>query len=216
MADIPPASPPPPPGGGFPPPPGGGFPPPPPAAGSYPPPPGAGYGYGDPGVVTVQPASFGARLGAILIDGVIASVFSAPAWLVLVTGPKHMVACHVDINGQVDPFGTGIDNGLCEQPTGSTVGLAILLFLVLGVGFWFYNYVYLLGTRGQTIGKKAVSVKVVDATTGASIGAGRAFGRSLAALISGAVCYLGYLWMLWDPKKQTWHDKMLNTLVVSA
>jgi uncharacterized RDD family membrane protein YckC len=25
---------------------------------------------------------------------------------------------------------------------------------------------------------------------------------------------LGFLWMLWDPNKQTWHDKVAQTYVV--
>jgi uncharacterized RDD family membrane protein YckC len=32
--------------------------------------------------------------------------------------------------------------------------------------------------------------------------------------VSGYVCLLGYLWMLWDDKKQTWHDKMVGSNVV--
>ncbi|MFM8387932.1 MAG: RDD family protein, partial [Actinomycetota bacterium] len=24
---------------------------------------------------------------------------------------------------------------------------------------------------------------------------------------------LGYLWMLWDSEKQTWHDKMVSSVV---
>jgi uncharacterized RDD family membrane protein YckC len=39
---------------------------------------------------------------------------------------------------------------------------------------------------------------------------GRYFGR----ILSGIACFLGYLWMLWDPEKQTWHDKLTNTVVV--
>jgi uncharacterized RDD family membrane protein YckC len=27
--------------------------------------------------------------------------------------------------------------------------------------------------------------------------------------------YLGFLWMLWDNKKQTWHDKAAGTVVVA-
>ena len=27
---------------------------------------------------------------------------------------------------------------------------------------------------------------------------------------------LGYLWMLWDPQQQTWHDKICGTMVVRA
>ena len=33
---------------------------------------------------------------------------------------------------------------------------------------------------------------------------------------SSSLCYLGYLWMLWDKDKQTWHDKIVSTVVVRA
>ena len=48
------------------------------------------------------------------------------------------------------------------------------------------------------------------------VGPGRAIGRYFAKFLSGLVIGLGYFWMLWDPKKQTWHDKLVNTVVVKA
>lgn len=58
---------------------------------------------------------------------------------------------------------------------------------------------------------------MVDATTGGPIGAGRALGRYLfAAFISSNICLLGYLWNIWDKRKQTWHDKVVNSVVVKA
>jgi uncharacterized RDD family membrane protein YckC len=30
------------------------------------------------------------------------------------------------------------------------------------------------------------------------------------------VFLLGYLWMLWDSEKQTWHDKAANAVVVPS
>jgi uncharacterized RDD family membrane protein YckC len=38
----------------------------------------------------------------------------------------------------------------------------------------------------------------------------------LGSLVSGWVFYLGYLWMLWDSEKQTWHDKMVSSVVIRA
>jgi uncharacterized RDD family membrane protein YckC len=32
--------------------------------------------------------------------------------------------------------------------------------------------------------------------------------------MSGNFCFLGYLWMLWDDKNQTWHDKVVNSVVI--
>ena len=48
----------------------------------------------------------------------------------------------------------------------------------------------------------------------------RAFGLVVLALIGRYIStiplFLGYFWMLWDPNKQTWHDKIANCLVVPA
>ena len=106
-------------------------------------------------------------------------------------------------------------SGTGEQPT--SAGAAILLLLALAgiVGVVFYH-VYFIGTRGQTIGKRAAGVSVLDINTGQPIGYGRALGRILMSVVSGWVCYLGFLWMLWDDKKQTWHDKVVSTVVVKA
>ena len=58
---------------------------------------------------------------------------------------------------------------------------------------------------------------MVDARTHeAGIGVGRAIGRYFVSLISGFVCLLGYLWMLWDSQKQTWHDKAVSAKVVKT
>jgi uncharacterized RDD family membrane protein YckC len=71
------------------------------------------------------------------------------------------------------------------------------------------------GPTGQTLGKKALGIRVYDFRgAGGPIGYGRALVRSLVKYISGAVLLLGYLWMLWDKEKQTWHDKAAGSVVV--
>lgn len=75
--------------------------------------------------------------------------------------------------------------------------------------------VYFEGSpSGQTVGKRAMNIRIVDADNGGPIGYGRAFVRWIGKIISGLPCALGYFWMLWDPNKQTWHDKMSNSVVV--
>ena len=69
------------------------------------------------------------------------------------------------------------------------------------------------GPTGQTLGKKAIGIRVVDFNTGGPIGYGRAFIRYVGRIPSG-ILLLGYLWMLWDKEKQTWHDKIATTVVV--
>jgi uncharacterized RDD family membrane protein YckC len=70
------------------------------------------------------------------------------------------------------------------------------------------------GPRGQTLGKMAVGIRVISFADGGPIGYGRAFLRWLGRILSGAVILLGYLWMLWDRERQTWHDKFANAVVV--
>ena len=76
-------------------------------------------------------------------------------------------------------------------------------------------FTYLEGSAsGQTIGKKALGIRVIDFGGGGSIGHGRAFIRWIGRFVSGIACLLGYFWMLWDKEKQTWHDKFANAVVV--
>jgi uncharacterized RDD family membrane protein YckC len=75
--------------------------------------------------------------------------------------------------------------------------------------------VYFIGSpSGQTVGMRLLSIRAVDAETGGRIDYGTAAIRDLVALVSAIPCSLGYLWMLWDPEKQTWHDKVARTFVV--
>ena len=100
---------------------------------------------------------------------------------------------------------------------GSIIGLIVgnalgsVVNILLGLAY----YAYLEGSpSGQTIGKRAMSIRVIDFTTGGPIGTTRGLIRYLGRILSGIVCLLGYFWMLWDKDKQTWHDKIATTVVV--
>jgi uncharacterized RDD family membrane protein YckC len=69
--------------------------------------------------------------------------------------------------------------------------------------------------KGRTPGMKITGNRLVDVNTGGPIGTGRGFGRALVAqFISPFLCALGFLWAIWDPRKQTWHDKVANSVVI--
>lgn len=131
-----------------------------------------------------QLADFGTRLGAYLIDALIVVV---PFWLALV------------VAGQI------------------ASGLGFLVMLGgIGVIAWYFATGE-GGPTGQTIGKRQLGIAVVDATSlKPGIGSGRAVGRYLSRIVSAMPCGLplGYLWMLWDDDKQTWHDKIVSTKVI--
>ena len=88
-------------------------------------------------------------------------------------------------------------------------GASLLNFLI-GIAY----YTYLEGSSGQTLGKKALGIRVVDLGGGGSIGFGRAFIRYIGRIVSAIPLFLGYFWMIWDKEKQCWHDKFANSVVV--
>jgi uncharacterized RDD family membrane protein YckC len=67
---------------------------------------------------------------------------------------------------------------------------------------------------GQTLGKSALGIRVISFADGGPIGYGRAFVRWIGRIVSAVALLLGYLWMLWDKERQTWHDKFANDVVV--
>jgi uncharacterized RDD family membrane protein YckC len=88
--------------------------------------------------------------------------------------------------------------------------------LFLAAAAWgIYNSV-LGGQTGQSYGKKMAGTKLVSATTGQPIGGGMGFGRSIVHIVDGLPCYLGYLWPLWDSKRQTFADKIVGTYVLKV
>jgi uncharacterized RDD family membrane protein YckC len=94
--------------------------------------------------------------------------------------------------------------------------LLVLAIIAVTLGSVAYYVVFEGGPSGATPGKRVCGIKVVDAETGGAIGYGRSFVRFLVRIVSGIPIYLGYFWMLWDPQKQTWHDKAAKCLVVPA
>ena len=78
--------------------------------------------------------------------------------------------------------------------------------LVATVLFWKY--------KSATPGKMVLRIKIVDAKTGGSLSTGQSVGRYFAYIISTIPLLLGYFWIIWDGKKQGWHDKLAGTVVV--
>ena len=80
------------------------------------------------------------------------------------------------------------------------------------IGLSLVYFTYFHGAKGQTAGDAAMGIRVLDIDTGIPIGYQRAFVRWLMSIVSAVALVLGYLWMLWDPRRQTWHDKVAGSL----
>jgi uncharacterized RDD family membrane protein YckC len=182
-----------------------------PQQGGYPPQggyPGAYQGGYPGGPVPGMPpfASWGARLGALLID---ALIFNLVPGILMIIGYSKLISTALD---------TTCDSttGTCSTP--SAPGSAIVLLLLGALLSFVAGLVmcYLEGTKGQTPGKKALGIKVLRELDGQPLGFGMAFVRRLCHSLDGAACYIGFLWPLWDDKKQTFADKIVKSVVVKT
>ena len=103
--------------------------------------------------------------------------------------------------------------------SGSSGAVTTLRFVAeLTLTFCYFGY--LNGVPGQTVGKRLLGIRCVDADTGGAIGFRRGLLRQgVVALLSLAFlvpAFLDGLWPLWDEKRQAWHDKVVRSVVIAA
>ncbi|WP_280139623.1 RDD family protein [Nocardioides lianchengensis] len=109
----------------------------------------------------------------------------------------------------------GNTGGTSSQYTG---GAGPVVLVTLGVlvtlAFWIWNTCVRQGRTGATLGKSHLGIRVLKESAGRPTGAGQTLVRCLAHYVDSLVCYLGWLWPLWDDKRQTTGDKFMSTVVV--
>ncbi len=215
MSDQPPQSP-----SGWPPPGGEGFPPPPPQGGGYPPAPppppppqyGGGGGYPPP-----PPPGYGGPVGPGGPAG-----YGAPApgpgsqWGTLADWPQRALGYLIDYAMIVAGVVVVIILGAILGAVSSA--LATLVFVlgylaIIGFAVWLSIQV---GQTGASPGMRVVGLRCIGAQTGQPIGGGMGFVRTLAHFVDSLICYIGWLFPLWDAQRQTIADKLLGTVVVTA
>ncbi len=193
MTEQPPSSfpPPPPPGGG-------NYPPPPPPSGGYlPPPPGPVLR----GLTRDEFTPWLNRVAAYVIDHLPLALILGVGWLMLQNSVTS--ACDVTPSSGEQICFTGP----------STVGLTVMwIAVLLALGYFVWNFGYRQGTTGSSIGKSVLGFRVVSENTGKPIGFALSVLRAIAHAVDAAVFYVGYLFPLWDAKRQTLADKMLATV----
>lgn len=84
---------------------------------------------------------------------------------------------------------------------------------VFFLGFPVFYYVYLTGAFGQTFGKMAMRIKVLN-EDGSPVTYRKAFYRWLGYFLCDLTLNVGYLWAAFDEKKQGFHDRLCKTIVV--
>ena len=119
--------------------------------------------------------------------------------------------------------------GFAGLALGSEAGDEFLGAVILAgfAGFFVFAVLLLLyeptmiALKGQTLGKMAMGIMVARADDGGVPGWGKALGRwvlpgllILIPLVGGLLSILVYISLLWDDRRQGWHDKMGATVVI--
>lgn len=84
--------------------------------------------------------------------------------------------------------------------------LYMIIFAAPIIGCWVY--------ASTTPGKWIFQMRVVDATTGKPLTLRQSCIRYLGYMLCTFTLFIGFLWIIKDPKKQGWHDKLANTVVI--
>ncbi|MFG2295311.1 RDD family protein [Streptomyces sp. NPDC048603] len=153
-------------------------------------------------------ADFGRRLAARIIDALIVGV------------PFFLIQIPFNINRYTVETNEGED--VTQIWTRSYNGTGLIWTLIAIIAFVGYDW-FFTGKNGQTIGKKALGMRVAMLSDGSVPPSGTALGRAAMLWIPTLLCCF-CLWplalivsMLVDkPYKQGLHDKVAKTVVVTA
>ena len=171
----------------------------------YPSQPTAGYAPIYPGQpptgVVVPYADMGARFLAYLIDGLLTGIATTVVVVLLVVLAVPAISTESGWGGAI-------------------AGILIFLAVILPVALMLWYFPYNWSRTGQTPGQQLMRVRVVRKQDGQPLTLGMSLLRFIVGMgILDDVVFglpIGYLWALWDPEKQAWHDKIANSIVVAA
>jgi uncharacterized RDD family membrane protein YckC len=134
----------------------------------------------------IKYGDFLTRLAASVVDSILALVVILPL-LIVIYGPKYF-ATNNFIKGPADFI------------------ICWLLPLVAVLVFW--------KCKSATPGKMLFDLVIADARTLQGPSTNQLIIRYLGYFISTMPLCLGFLWIVFDPRKQGWHDKLAGTVVI--
>lgn len=141
------------------------------------------------------PASFSARLMALVIDSsLLGMVYSVGIFL---AGYNVLDLLDGEIQVLLD-F--------------SVLFSAFVLFGPVLIGMSYFTVLFACG--GKTIGKAIMGIKVV-AVSGATLGYWRSWLRWVGYHISALPFLAGFLWVVLDAHRRSWHDILVRSKVVN-
>ncbi len=146
----------------------------------------------------MQYIGFWRRFAAFIIDVIVLGIVQAPINMVFGTSSSQVVQ-------QGSNVSTNVNSGIS--------GVAALISLIISILYWIVLQ-HKLG--GQTLGKKALGIKVIDAQGNVPSMMTLFLREVVGKMISSLILFIGFLMIIWDAKKQGLHDKIAGTFVIKA
>ena len=155
----------------------------------------------------VQFAGHGARLGAYVLDAILVGFVATALVILMMVVFFGSLEWSIDADGDVIVGDTGAAAG--------AIGLFLLGSLLITIFALFY-FPFFWARGGATPGMKVAGIRVVNDRNGSPIGWGPALLRLVGFWVSGAVFYIGFVWILVDARRRGWHDLLAGTCVIST
>ena len=149
------------------------------------------YGYGQGFQEAGALAGIGARFLASLIDGIFTSVIAGIVFI-------FYLFLFFWSSNRINIFN-------------STNFIFYAIFFILPALYYAVSFHYLK----RSLGQKVMNIRYVKASTGQPVDMTFFLVyKVIGYAINGFVCYLGWIWALFDPRKQTWGQKMMDIVTV--
>ena len=148
-------------------------------------------------------AGFWRRLVAFMIDSTIVTIIFV-VLLVIAALAFFFGAISADNNAWIKDL---------ANPKGFSSALLLIMVFYIAINIAYFTYFH--GATGRTPGKMLLGLQVYCAD-GTEVSFGIAFLRAIGYLVSSLLgtIPLGFIWAAFDPKKQSWHDKIAGTVVI--
>lgn len=156
----------------------------------------------------IKYAGFWLRFAAYIIDQFVIGVAGFIIAIPIILG---IIAFGLNLDGIKSPADFLTQDRLLM--VGGIIGMILLAILISIVMKWLYYALMESSKFGGTIGKMAVSIKVVD-MEGNRITFGRATGRYFSRIVTNMTLLIGYIIAGFTEKKQALHDLMASCLVI--
>lgn len=110
------------------------------------------------------------------------------------------------------PLGPSLD----DLMTAADPGTSLLIWALVGQCIPIVVTGVLWAVWGTSPGKRATRIRIVDADTGRRMSVTQATLRTVGYLLTFSICGAGFLWVLFNTRKQALHDRLANTVVIDV